>query len=434
MSDLTNSLDDLLSKGRIAEAEARAFGFLWEVDEARPSQRVPEGDFWSIWLILTGRGWGKTHTGAKSTIKWSLDNPETITAVVAPTSGDLRRVCFEGPSGIMSMVPESCLWKEDRRKAYNSSLSELHLHNGSLIQGYAAVEPDRLRGPQYHRAWCDELAAWRYAEAWDQLQFGMRLGEHPQTIITTTPRPTEIIRALMKREGEDVIVTRGSTFENEANLAPSALKTLREKYDGTRLGRQELYAEVLDDVEGALWNRAMLDKTRRTDYPEMKRIVVSVDPSGTKDATSDEVGMVVSGLGRDDHCYVFEDLTDKMSPAETCKRAVDAWRLWGADRIVAEGNHGGDWIELGLRQVEKNVPYKKLTASRGKQARAEPVVALYEQNRVHHCGIFPKMEDELCSWEPDTGMPSPNRLDAVVWSIWELALQGSGIQRLHVKA
>ena len=435
MTERLKLLEELKSNGQADVAEAVGFVFHWLSDGvSRPKQRTPAGTDWAVWLILAGRGWGKTHTGAASVLMYSLLNPETITAVVAPTSGDLRRVCFGGPSGLNALVPEPCLWKGDRRKAFNMGTMEMRLFNGALIQGYGAVEPDRLRGPQYHMAWCDELAAWRYPEAWDQLQFGLRLGDNPQTIITTTPRPTPIIRELMKRKGKDVIVTTGSTFENVDNLAPSALKTLRERYEGTRLGRQELYAEVLDDVEGALWTRSNIDRNRKDEYPDFRRIVVAIDPSATKGATSDEVGMIIAGLGSDEKCYILEDLSAKMSPAETCQRAVNAFDLWGADRIVAEANNGGDWIEMGLRQVKYNVPYKKLHASRGKQARAEPVAALYEQNRVCHSGVFNQMEDELCSWEPNTGMPSPNRLDALVWAVTELMITKSGFTRLHIKA
>lgn len=350
--------------------------------------------------------------------------------MVAPTAGDLRRVCFDGPSGINAIVPEEVLWK-GRGKAYNMGTNELRFKNGSLIQGFAAIEPNRLRGPQFHRAWADELAAWRYPEAWDQLMFGLRLGKYPQAVVTTTPRPTPIIRQLMKDSG--TITTTGSTFENEDNLAPKALKKLKEKYEGTRLGRQELYAELLDDVAGALWKRHYLDETRVSNYPKMKRIIIAVDPSATKSEDADEVGMFVAGLGVNDHCYIFEDLSAVMSPHQTCVKAVNAYTLWDADRIVAEANNGGDWIEMGLRQVKSSVAYKKLHASRGKQARAEPVAALYEQKRVHHVGIFAEAEDELCTWEPNTGMASPNRLDAIVWAVTELMLRDSGIKMLHVK-
>ncbi len=381
-------------------------------------------------MILAGRGWGKTFTGAHDAVQYCLTHDNIIYAVVAPTAGDLRRVCFDGPSGINTIVPQESLWS-GHGKAYNMGTNELRFANGSLIQGFAAIEPNRLRGPQFHRAWADELAAWRYSEAWDQLQFGLRLGRYPQAVVTTTPRPTPIIRELVNDPGTKVVT--GSTFENEANLAPKAIKKLKEKYEDTRLGRQELYAELLDDVEGALWKRFYLDETRVKDYPKMKRVIVAIDPSATKSDEADEVGMFVAGLGENDHCYIFEDLSGSLSPHQTCVKAVNAYSLWDADRIVAEANNGGDWIEMGLRQVKSDISYKKLHASRGKQARAEPVAALYEQKRVHHVGTFGQAEDELCTWEPNTGMASPNRLDAIVWAVTELMLQGSGIATLHVR-
>jgi len=350
---------------------------------------------------------------------------------VAPTAADIRKVCFDGESGINSIVPDGCLWKGEG-KAYNKGTAELRLYNGSMIQGFAAIEPNRLRGPQFHRAWADELAAWRYAEAWDQLMFGLRLGDNPQAVVTTTPRPTPIIRQLAKDKG--TYLTTGHTFENEVNLAPKALAKLKEKYEGTRLGRQELSAEILADVDGALWKRAWLDETRVADCPEMRRIVVAVDPATTKSETADEVGIIIAGLGVNGHGYIFEDLSGGMTPHETCVAAINAFTLWGADRIVAEANNGGDWIELALRQVKQNISYKKLHASRGKQARAEPVAALYEQKRIHHVGVLPQAEDELCTWEPNTGMPSPNRLDAIVWAVTELMLRDVGMEMLHVKA
>lgn len=383
---------------------------------------------------MAGRGFGKTHTGAKSTLAYALTNEETISAVVAPTSGDLRRVCFGGPSGILSMVPKECLWKGDLRKSYNGTSTELTLYNGSKIQGYVAIEPERMRGPQYHFAWADELAAWRYEEAWDQLNFGLRLGDSPRVIVTTTPKPTKIMRNLVRRGDDDVRITTGSTFENEENLAPTFLDALKERYEGTRMGRQEMYAELLEDVEGALWNRAMLDDLRQRDHPELKRIVVGVDPSVTGDEDSDECGMIIGALGTDDHAYILADVSDIMSVGETSKRAVRQYHSFSADRIVAEVNNGGDWIEHGIRQVDNSVAYKKLHASKGKYARAEPVAALYEQGKVHHVGTFPKLEDELCSWEPDSKMRSPNRLDALVWVITELMLSGNGVSILYVEA
>ena len=251
-----SKLNEALASASIAELAAIKAVKDW-FSKARGKQRAPGGD-WNIWMILAGRGWGKTKTGAQDIASYALRHPNTISVVIAPTHGDLGRTCFEGPSGILSIIPKYCY----SSKGYNRSNGEITLYNGSKIMGFAASEPDRLRGPQYHRAWCDELAAWRFDDTFHQLQFGLRLGQNPQMIITTTPRPTKLVRDLIKREGLDVVITRGSTFENEANLAASALKMLKERYDGTRLGRQELYAEVLNDVEGALWTISMLEGSR----------------------------------------------------------------------------------------------------------------------------------------------------------------------------
>lgn len=371
-----------------------------------------------MWLILAGRGWGKTLTGAQDIVNYALRFKETRSAVVAPTFGDLRRVCFEGDSGILSLIPNDCYYGGDKRYGYNKSNAEIHLFNGSIIQGYAASEPDRMRGPQYHRAWCDELAAWRYPDAWDQLQFGMRLGKNPQTIVTTTPRPTDLIRSLHDRE--DSIVTRGNTFENEANLADSALKLFKERYDGTRLGRQELYAEILDEIQGALWSYNMIEETRVREVPEMKRVVVGVDPAVTSNQDSDETGIVVCGLGLDGRYYILDDVSGKMTADAWAKTAINAYYKHKASRIIAEVNNGGDLVERLIRTIDKNIPYKKVHASKGKMLRAEPISALYEQKKVSHVGIFTKLEDQMCSFTGEK-TSSPDRLDAMVWAMTEIS-------------
>ena len=354
-----------------------------------------------------------------------MANPETRCGVVAPTQGDLRRVCFEGPSGLINCVPKGCLWQGEG-SAYNRTAMELKLWNGSVIQGYAAIEPDRLRGPQFHRVWADELAAWRYPDAYDQMMFGLRLGKKPQLIITTTPRPTDIIMKLVNRAGEDVYLTQGNTFENDQNLAESALKQLRERYSGTRLGRQELYAELLDDVEGALWSYKSIEATRisHDNAPDLDRIVVSIDPAVTNTEQSDETGIIVAGLGVDNRYYVIDDVSDRMSPDGWGRLAVEMFYKYQADRIVAEVNNGGDLVEGLLRSIDKNIPYTPVRASRGKLVRAEPVAALYEQSKVSHVGMFKELEDQLCTFSPQSGK-SPDRLDALVWALTELS-QSSG--------
>lgn len=384
---------------------------------ARPNQITPLGD-WHIWLILAGRGWGKTRTGAADAMLYALRNPEVRVAVVTPTFGDLRRVAFEGVSGILKTMPKECLLN-GRGQGYNSSASEIRLYNGSIIMGFSATEPDRLRGPQFHRAWCDELAAWRYPEAFDQLMFALRLGDKPQCIITTTPKPTPLIRMLMARN--DTIITTGSTFENEANLAASTLAMLKERYDGTALGRQELYAEVIDQMEGALWSLSMIEPKRVSEIPEMKNIIVAVDPAVTSGDDSDETGIVVVGKDTNNEYYVLEDKSGKYSPDQWGNVAIDLFHQWDADRIVAEVNNGGDLVERLIRTIDPNVRYKSVHASRGKMVRAEPVAALYEQGKVHHRGVFPELETQMCTYTGERPKPSPDRLDAMVWGLSELS-------------
>ena len=386
---------------------------------ARPKQLEPEGKH-NIWLILAGRGWGKTRTGAEDIALYALRHPNVICAVVAPTHGDLRRVCFGGNSGLLSIIPDECYAKSRDFKGYSSSLSEIRLHNGSKIVGYAAQEPERLRGPQFHRAWCDEIAAWRYPEAYDQLMFGLRLGEEPKCVITTTPRPTPLIKQLIDRK--DTFVTTGNTFENEANLAPSALKMLKERYEGTALGRQELYAEILEDLDGALWNNRLIEEARLSEDTErtLQKVIVAIDPAVTAKDDSDETGIVVVGKDFNNEYYVLEDLSGKHSADKWGRIAVNAYYEWEADRIVAEVNNGGDLVERLLRNIDPNVPYRSVHATRGKLVRAEPIAALYEQRRVHHMGMYPELEAQMCTYTGDTKI-SPDRLDALVWGLTELS-------------
>ena len=417
----TTASDELwncLTQLNQAEAKAIELRTDW-LETAREKQLQPKVDHY-IWLILAGRGWGKTRTGAQDIALYALRNPNTICAVVAPTAGDLRRVCFGGPSGLISIIPKECYSDSKERKGYSSSLSEVRLFNGSKIVGYAASEPERLRGPQFHRAWCDEVAAWRYPEAFDQLMFGLRLGDNPQCLITTTPKPTKIIKDLAARK--DVIITSGNTFENEENLADSALAMLKDKYEGTTLGRQELYAEIIENLEGALWTSALIDEARLPDETEkeLKNIIVAIDPAVTNNEDSDETGIVVVGKDHNNEYYVLEDATGKYSPDQWARKAINCYYDWGADRIVAEVNNGGDLVERLLRGMDLNIPYRSVRATRGKLIRAEPIAALYEQRRVHHIGYFPELESQMCSYIGET-KPSPDRLDALVWGLSELS-------------
>lgn len=380
--------------------------------KARQNQITPDGD-WLTWVILAGRGWGKTRTGAEDAAWSGMANPGWRIAVVAPTAADARDTCIEGDSGLLNVLPREAV------QTWNRSLGELILINGTRYKAFSADEPERLRGPQHHRAWADELAAWRYPEAWDQLMFGLRLGEHPQAVVTTTPKPTPLVKALVAAKTSNV--TRGSTFDNAANLAPSALQMLKDKYEGTRLGRQELEAEILGDLPGALWSLSTLDAYRLRETPQMGRIVVAVDPAVTATEASDEHGIIVAGLA-DQRGVVLEDASLSGSPNEWARRAVSLYRSWGADAIVIEVNQGGDMVAHTIRTIDPNVKIKEVRASRGKHVRAEPIAALYEQGRVAHVGAFPELENQMTQMTTEgyQGEGSPDRVDALVWAMTEL--------------
>jgi phage terminase large subunit-like protein len=364
---------------------------------------------------MAGRGFGKTRLGAEWLAAKAVRNDEVRCAIVARTVADCRNVALEGVSGILAILRDY-----DAIEDYNKVLGRIILKNGSIIQSFGAEEPDKFRGYQNHFAWADELAAWQYEDSWNQLQFGLRLGEHPQTVITTTPKPTKIIKSLIERES--TLITRGSTFDNAANLSASALVELQNRYAGTRLGRQELYGEILDDNPGALWSRALIEKNRikPADLPPLMRIVVGVDPAVTSGEDSDFTGIVTAGMTADGHYYILADDTLKASPQEWATKAVAAYDKHKADRMVAEVNNGGDLVIHLLQQVNVNIPVKKVTASRGKRVRAEPIAALMEQDRCHMVGYYAELEDQMCEWTPEDAN-SPDRLDAMVWALTELS-------------
>ena len=349
----------------------------------------------------------------------AIKSPKTRWAVVAATFSDVRDTCAEGESGLVSILK-----RYGALENYNRSMGEIRLTNGSRIKLFSADEPDRLRGPEFHGAWCDELAAWRYEDTWDQLQFGLRLGEHPRTLVTTTPRPVPIIKRLLERTDGSVKLVRGSTFDNAKNLAPSALAQLRARYEGTRLGRQELYAEVLTDTPGALFTQALIDDKRVQHYSDFTRVVVAVDPAVTLSEDSDETGIVVVGLGADGRFYVMADRSCKDTPLGWSKRVVQAYEDYQADRVVVETNQGGSFIETTLRQINPNMAITGVVAKIGKRLRAEPISSLYEQGRVSHIGTFDALEEQMVSWLPDSGN-SPDRLDALVHGIASLTTQTS---------
>lgn len=391
----------------------------WELLR-RDEQTPPPGD-WLTWLILAGRGWGKTRTGAE----WVQENvPRYGRWILAGrTSGDLRDIMIEGESGILRIA------REPWRPHYEPSKRRLVWPNGAVAVLRSADEPEGFRGLQAEAVWADELAAWEYPEAWDQLQLGVRLGVRPRQVVTTTPRPTRIIRDLLADEG--TIATRGSTYDNRANLAPDFFRQIVSRYEGTRLGRQELHAEVLDDVPGALWTRDTIRVfpppriLRKGEHElDLARVVVAIDPAVSVGEDSDETGIVVAGVDVGGHGHVLADRTCRLGPDGWARRAIQAYRDFGADRIVAEVNNGGDMVESVLRAVDPNIPYTAVHASRGKRIRAQPVAALYEQGRVTHAEVFPELEDQLCTFTPESG-ESPDRLDALVWCITHLMLGSS---------
>ena len=376
---------------------------------ARPPQLPPTGD-WRFWLLQAGRGFGKTRSGAEWSRK-QAETPKSRGALVARTAADIRDVMVEGESGILAVSPP---WF---RPLYEPSKRRLTWPNGSIATLYSADKPDLLRGPQHHWAWCDELAAWRYPDAWDQLLFGLRLGLHPRAVVTTTPRPTKLLRELVK--DPRTVVSRGTTRDNLGNLSASVIEDLERRYKGTRLGRQELQGILLKEVEGALWTLDLIDKDRTDQDPaDLTRLVVGVDPPGS----TAECGIVLAGTDRHGFGYVLEDASVAGSPKVWAEAVVSTFHSWGADRVVAEKNMGGDMVAHTLRTVDPDLPITMVWASRGKWTRAEPIAALYEQGRVRHVGVFAELEDQMTDWVPGDAV-SPDRMDAAVWALTDLMLK-----------
>jgi phage terminase large subunit-like protein len=386
---------------------------------ARRNQLPPAGE-WFCWLLLAGRGFGKTRTLSEFVIDNIMQGTASRVALVGPTAADSRDVLAEGPSGILACSPE---WN---RPLYEPSKRRLTWRNGAIATLYSADEPERLRGPQHDLAAVDELGSWRRPEAWSNLLFGLRQGNRPRIAVATTPRPTRLIRELVAREGQDVVVTRGSSYENRDNLAPEFFSQITRKYEGTRLGRQELLGELLTDTPGALWTLGLLDALRlETSPPELARIVIAIDPSGTEEG--DETGIIAAGVDHDGRGYVIVDASGQYSPPEWAKLAVKMYHDLHADRIVAETNFGSGMVEATIRAVDPNVSYRGVTASRGKVARAEPIAALFEQRKVWLVGSFPALEDQMTSFTSnfDRGRAgfSPGRVDALVWALSDLMAQ-----------
>jgi phage terminase large subunit-like protein len=391
----------------------------WYLSQARPEQKPPPGD-WRVWLLLAGRGFGKTRTGAEFVRACAEFGLARRIALVAPTALDVRNVMVEGESGILAIGPPK------ERPDYEPSLHRLTWPNGAVATLFSADEPNRLRGPQHDLAWCDELAAWRYPAAWDMLMFGLRLGEDPRVVVTTTPRPIKIIRDLVA--DRDAVVTRGVTFDNRDFLARAFIKRIAERYAGRRLGQQEIFAEILEETPGALWTRELIERWRvpgASAPREFREIVVAVDPPAISGARADECGVIVAARAENGDIYVLADLSSQGdTPAGWSQRVAAAYRRYRANRVVAESNNGGEMVADVLRQCDANLPVRLVTATRGKYLRAEPVAAAYERGLVHHVGAFAKLEDQLCALTPDfdarSAGYSPDRADALVWAIADL--------------
>lgn len=402
---------------------------------ARPEQLAPDGS-WQTWIYMAGRGAGKTRSGAEW-VREKVKMGYGRGALLAPTAADARDVMIEGESGLLAVSWENDVDHRGQlmgRPIYEPSKRRVKWANGAQVTAYSADEPERLRGPQHDFGWCDEMGAWRYAQmTWDMFLFGLRLGDNPQSMITTTPRPLPIIRQILASPG--TVKTTGSTFSNRANLADQFVNKIVTKFQGTRLGQQELEGILLDDVAGALWTGEMLDAASRYHregggLPDMRRVIISVDPSGTagSEDDGDAIGLIAAGVAADaagiDQCYILQDGTVKLSPQEWAKRVKKMADRWGADCVVAERNYGGAMVEAVIKAAGIKCAYKEVVASRGKVVRAEPVAALYEQNRVHHMAMMGELEKQLMFFTNlgYLGDGSPDRGDALVWAVTELML------------
>lgn len=417
MSELTPAERAKILEG-LSDEEAIALYYDWGF-WARPKQLPPPGD-WDTWLLRAGRGFGKTRTGAGWVHQRALEQPGRWVALVARTPADARDYMIEGPGGILRNT------HPDESPHYEPSKRRLTWPNGSWATIYSDDEPDQLRGFSGDTAWVDEFAKFKNPqETWDNLQFGMReaSADHPRRLITTTPRPLKILKVIEADPG--TVVVTGSSHENRDNLDQRWFDKILRPYEGTRLGRQEIHGEIIDDVEGALWTWSMIDDHRVRTFPDLIRVVVAVDPAVTSKKDSDETGIIVAGKGVDGRAYVLADRSCKLSPAGWGTRTVIAYDDFVSDLVVGEVNNGGDLVESNIRAIRRSIAYKSVRASRGKAKRAEPVANLYEQGLVSHVGAFEKLEEQQTTWQPEGSDFSPDRLDALVWALTELMLDSN---------
>ena len=418
-----------LLMANLTGAEMRYIGSRWDIfahDHQRPPVLAANEQNWLTWLLIGGRGAGKTRAGAEWIRAQALGLPPFATepvgriALVGETEHDVREVMIEGVSGLLAI--------HDRRERpqWISSRKRLQWPNGAVAYAFSADDPESLRGPQFGCAWSDEMAKWRYAEAaFDMLQFGLRLGSQPRQMITTTPRPTALLKKLMTDPA--TIVTHAPTRANAFNLAPTFLKNVMARYAGTRMGRQELDGEIVEERADALWSRGLIESCRVDAAPDLQRIVVAIDPPVSSNKTADACGIVAAGLASDGCYYVIaDDSISGAAPSVWAAKAIALWRRVEADALIAEVNQGGEMVKAVIQEVDSSVPVLSVRATRGKFVRAEPVATLYAQGRVKHAGLFPALEDELCDFGPGglSSGRSPDRLDAMVWAISSL-MQGA---------
>ena len=416
---------------RLSDHDIWKLRFLWPLHAGHRQYAIP--GTWTNWLMLGGRGAGKTRAGAEWVRGVVTGNPLFTAqavgriALVGETYAAVRDVMIEGESGLLAIHPKR------ERPSWISSRRQLVWQNGAIAQVFTSEEPDGLRGPQFGAAWCDELAKWNNVEeTWNMLQFGLRLGDNPRQVITTTPRPIALLKKLIG--DKRTLLTRSATRDNAHNLADGFLERIVSDYEGTRLGRQELDGELIEDHPDALWKRPQLESLRVKVVSPLRRIVVAVDPPVTGRKTSDDCGIIVAGLGEDDIAYVLEDATiSAAQPTAWANKVAAAYLRWQADMVVAETNQGGDMVETILRTIDPELPVRQVRATRGKWLRAEPVAALYERRRVRHVGVFPELEDQMCNFGP-AGLSSgnsPDRLDALVWALTHLVLNRTGVPKIR---
>ncbi|MEJ2626706.1 MAG: terminase family protein [Pseudolabrys sp.] len=381
-----------------------------------PPERANSGADWTTWLILGGRGAGKTRAGAEWVRRMALSDPKARIALIGEGEHETREVMVEGVSGVLAVH------RTDERPQWIATRRRLEWKNGAVAQIFSAEDPESLRGPQFSAAWLDELAKWRHAEStFDMLQFGLRLGDRPRQVVTTTPRPTDLLKRLIA--DDRTAITHAGTRANAYNLAPAFVETVLQRYRGTRLGRQEIEGELIEERPDALWTRARIEAARVTQAPALMRIVVAIDPPGSAREGADACGLVAAGRDGEGAVYVLaDDSAPGLSPQAWALKAIALWRRLSADALVAETNFGGDMVRAVIREVDANVPVMAVRATRGKYLRAEPVAQLYEQGRVHHVGTFPALEDEMCDFGLDglSSGRSPDRLDALVWAVTAL--------------